>query len=325
MELNTLLQQYKNFETFSKNNLNILNKLHEQGELEKIYELFRTKNKTKNSFEQLKKHSLLCASRYEIKNRFSNIYECIRRNNLLDVLCSHMNSYKLAFSEKVCKEISEQLFKKKCLTNTRKIIPPYELDIFFPDLNIAIEFQGEYWHSRQKVIEIDKLKQTLCSSNNILLLQIYEKGNSHQDNIHLIVEQFREYIPIINKFLGSSYRQQDITENVNLEKIYNSHKNIDLEKEILKFKSLKELSTKKKSLYDRIRKTNKMHLLENIRERKYPMKWKNMTDEDIINLIKKDNFQSFTEFSKKEVYRTVCRRRNLIEKVKKLFYEVSKN
>jgi len=319
-----VLQQYKNFETFAKNNTTVLKNLYEQGELEKIYELFRLKHRAKNSFQNLKYHAQICSSRYEIKNRFANIYECIRRNNLLDVLCSHMNSYKLAFSEKVCKEISEHLFNTSCITNTRKIISPYELDIFFPDLNIAIEFQGEYWHSKQEVIAIDKLKQTLCSSKNILLLEIHEKGYSHQDNVDLIIEQFKNYIPTINQFLNSNYKKQDIIEKVDLEKIYNSHKVLDLEKEISKFSSLKELSSKKKSLYDRIRKTNKIHLLNNIRERKYPIKWKNMTDEEILNLIK-NNFKCYTDFRKKETFRTICRRRNLIEKVKKLFYEVSEN
>lgn len=31
--------------------------------------------------------------------------------------------------------------------NSRKIIAPYELDIVIPDKKIAIEFNGDYWHS----------------------------------------------------------------------------------------------------------------------------------------------------------------------------------
>lgn len=277
----------------------------------------------KNSFEYLKKHAEICSSRYELKNRFAPVYECIRRNNLMDIMCSHMNSYKLAFSEKVCVEISEKLFNRHCIKNTRKVIPPYELDIFFPELNIAIEFQGEYWHSRPHVIEMDKLKQSLCFSKNILLLHIHEKGHSHQDNVDLIVEQFRNYIPEINKFLNSNYQLQDIVEKVDLEKIYNSHKILDIEKEVSGFKSLKEFTAKRKPLYDRMRKTDKMHLLNDIRERAYPVKWRNMSDGEILNLIKTYNYCCYSEFSKNETLRTICRRRKLIEKVKKLFYEVS--
>jgi hypothetical protein len=49
-----------------------------------------------------------------------------------------------------------------------------ELDIFIPDMNVAIEINGLYWHSdkfRDKWYHFDKWK--LCNENNITLLTFY--------------------------------------------------------------------------------------------------------------------------------------------------------
>ncbi len=63
--------------------------------------------------------------------------------------------------------------------NTRKIISPKELDIFLPDLNIAIEFNGLYWHSNENksmtnpsTYHLDKLNE--CIKKDINLIQIFE-------------------------------------------------------------------------------------------------------------------------------------------------------
>jgi hypothetical protein len=45
-----------------------------------------------------------------------------------------------------------------------------ELDIWFPDLNKAIECNGLYWHSKTKVVERDRIKSVLCKEKNIDLL-----------------------------------------------------------------------------------------------------------------------------------------------------------
>jgi hypothetical protein len=48
-----------------------------------------------------------------------------------------------------------------------------ELDIFMPDLNKAVEYNGEYWHKDK--INNDLLKQKLCELKGIDLLTIWDK------------------------------------------------------------------------------------------------------------------------------------------------------
>jgi len=89
---------------------------------------------------------------------------------------------KCAFKNKSSKaeqEILEYLSKIssheiKC--NDRDIIAPKEIDIYIPDKNIAIEFNGLYWHSEKsgktKNYHQDKWKQ--CQDKNIQLITIWE-------------------------------------------------------------------------------------------------------------------------------------------------------
>ena len=59
--------------------------------------------------------------------------------------------------------------------NTRNIIKPYELDIYIPSKNIAIEFNGLYWHSELFVESDYHLKKTeLCEEKGIQLIHIFE-------------------------------------------------------------------------------------------------------------------------------------------------------
>ncbi len=71
--------------------------------------------------------------------------------------------------------------------NNRRIIPPKELDIFIPDLNLAIEYNGIYWHSNND--ENSKFrhqdKSLACIKKGIRLLHIYE-----DEDPYIKIEEF---------------------------------------------------------------------------------------------------------------------------------------
>ena len=73
-------------------------------------------------------------------------------------------------------EFIQTLYSGKVITNTRKVIPPKELDIYIPGLNLAFEFDGIYWHSelrgKDKNYHINKTKQ--CEEYGIRLVHIFE-------------------------------------------------------------------------------------------------------------------------------------------------------
>jgi DNA-directed RNA polymerase subunit RPC12/RpoP len=57
----------------------------------------------------------------------------------------------------------------------------FELDIFMPTLNKAIEYNGEYWHKNK--INNDLFKQELCELKDIDLLIVWDKEWKVQSNI----------------------------------------------------------------------------------------------------------------------------------------------
>ena len=64
----------------------------------------------------------------------------------------------------------------KVENGNRNIIKPYELDIFIPELNKAIEFNGSYWHYSDKYFKSGKHanKSKACKEKGIRLLYIRE-------------------------------------------------------------------------------------------------------------------------------------------------------
>lgn len=86
--------------------------------------------------------------------------------------------------------------------NTRNIIKPYELDIYIPELNIAFEFNGTYWHSDEVIFkrsglsadEFHKMKTDMCAKLNIKLIHISEKD--WIENNETVLEMIRSEIQV---------------------------------------------------------------------------------------------------------------------------------
>ena len=73
------------------------------------------------------------------------------------------------------KDFIRSFYKGEIITNSKNIIPPMELDIFVPTLNLAIEFNGGYWHSeRFKDKNYHLHKYNLCKEKGIRLISIWE-------------------------------------------------------------------------------------------------------------------------------------------------------
>lgn len=59
-------------------------------------------------------------------------------------------SYKRSRGEiELCKFI-KSIYSGQVLENDRTVIKPKELDIYLPELKLALEYNGEYWHDETK-------------------------------------------------------------------------------------------------------------------------------------------------------------------------------
>lgn len=70
------------------------------------------------------------------------------------------------------------------VVNDRSLIPPHEIDIYLPDVSIAIEVNGVYWHGelQGKGREYHLNKTTLCEEQGIKLIHVFTtEWDNHRD------------------------------------------------------------------------------------------------------------------------------------------------
>ncbi len=73
------------------------------------------------------------------------------------------------------KMLSEHI-KEDVIYNDRTILDGLELDIYYPELKFAIEYQGDYWHNRPEHRERDRIKKGLCIKKGIKLVEIWDSN-----------------------------------------------------------------------------------------------------------------------------------------------------
>jgi len=135
----------------------------------------------------LKKHNL---TKKEYMDKFSlSSTTCNSLHKRLSEIGTEANiNMERFFSSSQEKEIKDfiESFGVECYTD-RKILHGKELDIFIPSKNVAIEFNGNLWHSekfgKDKNYHLNKLIE--CNQRGIKLLQIFEDEYAEHKEIVL--------------------------------------------------------------------------------------------------------------------------------------------
>lgn len=146
--------------------------------------IFR-REKRKNNYLELieERHDIKILNKDEIEtvsscNNFQ--YQCNKCLNIwnqksISPRCIKCNPYEYNNSSIEEKEIQNFLNEYiHTINNLYNIIPKYEIDIFIPQNQIGIEYNGLYWHSeifKDKNYHINKFN--LAENNNIHLIQIF--------------------------------------------------------------------------------------------------------------------------------------------------------
>ena len=125
----------------------------------------------------------LLDTKEEFINNTEHKFKCLKCNteflsgftNIQVVHCINCFKRSLSNKEKELYDFIVSIYQNKVIKNTRKIISPLELDIYIPDKNLAIEFNGDYWHSSERKDKNYHLNKTLeCKSKGIQLIHIFE-------------------------------------------------------------------------------------------------------------------------------------------------------
>jgi hypothetical protein len=84
------------------------------------------------------------------------------------------------------------------IPNDRSIVPPFEIDISIPDLNLYIEWNGGYWHSQKEVKRNDEKKKQILGEDLICI----EEPSGIKVTKKFVVQQFKKVVkPEIEKRL----------------------------------------------------------------------------------------------------------------------------
>lgn len=163
--------------------------MHIEGSVEKLKTTFRN-NHIRKLIENLDKHNLTLLDDYTTnKNKNTSInykFKCTSCNNIFT--STLLGSGKIPICRKchpTIKNSKIETYVRDILNkhnishvdNNRKILNGKELDLLLTDYNIAIEANGNYWHSekygnKDKFYHLNKVK--LSHEKNIKLIQFFE-------------------------------------------------------------------------------------------------------------------------------------------------------
>lgn len=91
--------------------------------------------------------------------------------------CTIRNEYGTmsSSSENILYDYITSIYDGEIIRNDRSILGGKELDIYLPELNLAFEFNGVYWHSELfKSKDYHQEKTLKCMENGVNLIQIWE-------------------------------------------------------------------------------------------------------------------------------------------------------
>ena len=122
-------------------------------------------------------------------------YNWCFRNSCIDIVCEHMLPQRFSTPQLICKYIFDIIVGYECEYNTKSIISPFELDIYYSKSNLAIEYNGKYWHGED---DNTIKKVEMCKHLGIELIVITEDSTDYEIDIkNVIIEKLQ----FINSFL----------------------------------------------------------------------------------------------------------------------------
>lgn len=207
------------------------------------------------TYENLKKIAKKYKTRIDFIREDGPAYNVARVKGFLDDICSHMTVIKFSIPQLILREITDSILNVKGSYNNRKIIKPYEIDIYYDDFKLGFEYQGIAWHNNNKN---DVIKSKMANEKKIKIIYIHELKNSRNYE-NDIKEQLIKNLFIINKTSNKNITKNDVegcaVKNIYLD-LYNKEEMLDIAKN---YNSFVEFKIKEKSIY---RKLLKMKLID---------------------------------------------------------------
>ena len=128
-------------------------------------------------------YECLCEKNHHFTIYKSLLNQRIKYNVKLCTVCNPIDSQNSDSENKTLNFIKEN-YDGDIILNSRNIISPLELDIYLPDLKLAFEFNGLYWHNelyKDKNYHLNKTES--CLEKDIQLIHIWEDDWTNKQEI----------------------------------------------------------------------------------------------------------------------------------------------
>lgn len=98
--------------------------------------------------------------------------------------------------EKEIVDYVKSIYNGEVIENCRTLIHPYELDVWIPEKNVAIEFDGLYWHSdaNDTCFDYHSMKTKMCEEKSVKLLHVFE--NEWDEKQEIVKDRIRSVLGI---------------------------------------------------------------------------------------------------------------------------------
>jgi len=158
---------------------NILNR--SLNSIQSMINKLELKRDKKYNKEFLEKECLKYITKQELRICDPNLYAWLYKNGKMVDFSKHMMNISYSTPQLILKYMIKELTSKKFNYNDRNAIKPYEIDIYFPEQKIGIEYDGMYFHPKSS-----SFKRQLCESKGIKLITIDENSLTKKNFIEYV-------------------------------------------------------------------------------------------------------------------------------------------
>ena len=224
------------------------------------------------------------ASKYKTRGQFqkedSSAYSFAQKSGLLDDICTHMFSQSFSIPQLIMLHVIKSLLPEGTTIdyNTRKIIKPFELDIWIPEFRLALEYDGKGWHTEENN------KSEMCRNAGIELIVLIENSRKYEEDVKF---QIINNLEKINLITGLNVIPEQVNAVEITKECFGSILDVEGIREICqKYTTIQDFTADHKDLYDKLRRQDRLMEFTGHMERAHKIDfWSN--PENIINIVNK--------------------------------------
>lgn len=209
--ISTMFDKYGNYPFKSDEIRGKMSKTLKKTTFNKIKEKYKDVKFIDKQFNKYIIQCDICKNIYEID--FNLFHLRSYNNSNLCTICNDPKNNSISEIEKELFSFIKNNYDGEIISNDRKILNGKELDIYIPELKIAFEFNGLYWHSEYfKNKNFHRNKYDECNLKNIDLIFIWEDDWNYKKDIikSMILNKLGK---ISNKIYARKTKIKEINDN----------------------------------------------------------------------------------------------------------------